>query len=325
MNVLCKTLISGIAAVFFLTTGPALAAERSKKEARVTRVIREVNVLPSEASARPAVVNENVTEGTGVRTGDSSRSELTFPDLTITRLGENTIFSFNKAGRNAQLSSGSILLRVPKDSGGANIITSGVTAGITGTTVIFEFTRAGRSKLIVLEGTSRLTLVRHRDQTASIHAGQMLDVPAGATKMPPPVNIDLDQLMKTSPLITDFPPLPSQPLILAAIRDQRNSGAGETVYQGQPAGDLSQGPFTGLPGFPGGLLGGYPGGPSGGVPPRHGRPGGRPSKGSDSDSHPQTKDNPQPSPRSVPAPTPQPRKPSPTPQPKKAPTAPVVR
>lgn len=198
---------------------PAIAAD-SKKEARVTQIIREVKLLPSDAAARAAVVNDKVSENTGVRTGGESRSELTFADLTITRLGSNTIFSFNRAGRNVQVDSGSILLRVPKDSGGGAIRTSAVTVAVTGTTVIFEGNRAGKTKLIVLEGGARATLVRNSGQSRNVQAGQMLDVPAGATTLPMPTNVDLNQIMKTHPLITDFRPLPSRDLIAAAAQQQ---------------------------------------------------------------------------------------------------------
>ncbi|HYY14675.1 MAG TPA: FecR domain-containing protein [Chthoniobacterales bacterium] len=142
---------NSLTAATLLAVSCALAAESSKKEARVTRIIRDVNLLPSEAKPRSASLNDQVREGTAVRTGDESKSELTFLDLTITRLGANSIFSFNKAGRDVDLTNGSILLRVPKDSGGATIRTSGVTAGIAGTTVILESPRSGRNKLIVLE------------------------------------------------------------------------------------------------------------------------------------------------------------------------------
>ena len=269
MNLVSKILILCITIVF-VRAANIVAAESSKKEARVTQVIREVKLLPSEASARPAVLNEKVSEDTAVRTGDASRSELTFADLTLTRLGENTIFSFNHAGRNARLDSGSILLRVPKNSGGGGIRTRAVTVGITGTTVIFESSRAGRSKLIVLEGGARLALVKHPKESTYVRAGQMLDVPAGATTLPAPVNIDLDRVMKTSPLITDFPPLPSQDLIVAAIQDQRSSGpGGPPVYQGVAADD----PATG---YPGGLPPFYPGGTVGGGRPKPPRGGGKP-------------------------------------------------
>jgi hypothetical protein len=48
----------------------------------------------------------------------------------------------------------------------------------------------------------------------------MVDVPPGATTVPPPVNIDLNDLMRKHPLITDFPPLPSRDLIIAASQQQ---------------------------------------------------------------------------------------------------------
>ncbi len=182
MNIVSKILVRSLAVALVLPAVSAVAAESSKKEARVTQVIRDVNLLPAESSPRPAVINERVSEDTAVRTGDASRSELTFADLTLTRLGANTIFSFDHAGRNARLDSGSILLRVPKKSGGGSIHTRAVTVGITGTTVIFESTRSGRSKLTVLEGGARLALVKNPKESAYVRAGQMLDVPAGATE-----------------------------------------------------------------------------------------------------------------------------------------------
>ena len=215
--------------------GGAFASDSSEKRARVTQIVREVNLLPSATSPRPAAVNDQVNEGTSVRTGDASRSELTFKDLTIDRLGANTIFSFNKAGRSIDLASGSLLLRVPKDSGGAGIKNPAVTVAITGTTLILEAARGGRSRLIVLEGTARLSLTQHRDQTTAVRAGQMLEVPAGATTLPPPVDTNLDQVMKTHPLLTEFPPLPSRDLIVAVIEQQRTNGsAGDPIYQGRP-------------------------------------------------------------------------------------------
>jgi hypothetical protein len=221
VNRISKTAVIWTTAATLVGFGCIVAAESPKKQARVTRIIREVNLLPSEAKPRPASLNDQVREGTAVRTGDESRSELTFLDLTITRLGANSIFSFNKAGRDVDLSSGSILLRVPKDSGGAIIRTSGVTAGIAGTTVILEAARSGRSKLIVLEGLSRLGLRKYRAQSKDVRAGQMLDVPSGATTLPDPVNVDLDRVMRTHPLIKDFSPLPSQPLIADEIQKQQ--------------------------------------------------------------------------------------------------------
>ena len=102
------------------------------KEAKVTQVIQDVRVLPSGAAPRPAVVNDNVRQGTAVHTGTQSRSELTFKDQTITRLGEKTIFSVGEGARTIDLGSGQVLLYVPKKSGGAKVKMGPVTAAITG-------------------------------------------------------------------------------------------------------------------------------------------------------------------------------------------------
>src|SRR5919197_962576 len=80
-------------------------------QGRVTQVVQDVKVVPSGAAARPATVNETVTQGAAVQTGTQSRSELTFQDKTITRLGENTIFTVGGA-RTVELGSGQFLLYV---------------------------------------------------------------------------------------------------------------------------------------------------------------------------------------------------------------------
>ena len=109
------------------------------KEARVSQVIKDVKLLPAQAAPRPAVISDEVLDGTAVRTGVASRAELTFTDQTLARLGANTIFSFNEGTRNLELSGGAMLLRVPKNAGGAQINTAAVTAEITGTTIMLEY------------------------------------------------------------------------------------------------------------------------------------------------------------------------------------------
>ncbi len=215
MNPACKILANCVAAAILLIARQVLAADEPKKEARVTQIIRDVELLLSKATPRPAAVEDKVREDTAVQTGIDSRAELTFADLTITRLGETTIFSFNAASRDFELSNGSILLWVSKNSGAARIRARAVTVGLTGTTVIFQSSPAGHSRLVVLEGSARLSLNKYPSESADIMGGQMLDVDAGATRLPPRIDVDLSLLMKTAPLITDFPPLPSQDLILS--------------------------------------------------------------------------------------------------------------
>src|SRR4051812_8028340 len=254
-----------VAAITFFSA--AMASGASADEAKVTKIVRDVKLLPAGAKAEPAELNDKVSADTGVRTGDRSRSELTFGDLTIERLGSNTVFHFNKAGRVVNLDGGSLLLRVPKDSGGAQMQTRAVTVGVTGTTLILETTSAGRNKLIVLEGTARLSLRRSPSQSVNVHGGQMEDVPAGAAKLPPPVAVNLNDVMQHHPLITDFPPLPSKDLIYNTMNDQ--------PVQGEPVGG---GPSIVAPVI-GNLIGGggiVVGGSSSG----HGSHGRQPSRGS---------------------------------------------
>ena len=203
----------------FVTTGALIdsfaLSQTSEPEGHVTVIFHDVQLLPEQADARPAAINDKVDDGTGLRTGDDSRSELTFADLTITRLGANTIFSFNKAGRSVRLDSGAILLYARKNSGGAEISTKAVSVGITGTTVILESRPDSYDRLTVLEGNARFSLNNFPGQATEVYAGQLLNVKDGAKKLPKPGRVDLRRIMNTNPLIKNFPPLPSLDLILA--------------------------------------------------------------------------------------------------------------
>src|SRR2546430_323002 len=130
----------------------AVANAAELRAARVTQIINDVKLLPRQAAARAAVVNDNVGAGTAVRTGVDSRTELTFSDLTITRLGANTGFSFNEGARQVDLGSGAILVQVPRNEAEVKIRTAAVTAAITGGTALFESHRGLPTKLLMLEG-----------------------------------------------------------------------------------------------------------------------------------------------------------------------------
>lgn len=219
-------LVAGVCLV--ATVGSTTAAQL--KQATVTRIVQDVQLLPSNGSARPAAMNDTVQEKTAVRTGAESRSELTFTDQTLARLGANTIFTFNEGTRNLNLEGGVMLLRVPKNAGGARISTAAVSAAITGTTVMLEYHRHSYIKLIVMEGTARLYLRNRLGESVLVRAGQMLIVKPDAKNLPDPVDIDLARLMSTSLLIIDFPPLASQPLIAEEISSQREKKSQGKLY-----------------------------------------------------------------------------------------------
>jgi len=205
---------------------PSEIAAADLKEAQVTQVVQDVKLLPSNAAPRPAVVNDNVRQGIAVQTGVQSRSELTFKDKTITRLGEKTIFSVGEGARTINLSSGQFLLYVPKNSGGAKIKMGAVTAAITGTTVLGNVNPNGTTTFTVLEGSACIRL-DSVGQALMVHAGQQLTFDPIANRLEDPVDVDLNQVL-TSALIKGFKPLPSAPLIQQEIQKQHGAPGGVT-------------------------------------------------------------------------------------------------
>src|SRR6266849_10905884 len=208
-----------IASFAFATWLPSELTAEELKEAQVTQVIQDVRLLPSNASPRPATVNDNVRQGTAVQTGVQSRSELTFKDQTITRLGEKTIFSVGEGARTIDLGSGQILLYVPKKSGGAKVKMGPVTAAITGTTILASVNPSGVTTFIVLEGGACMYL-DSVGQSLFVGAGQKLTFDPVTHRLEDPVDVDLNQVL-TSPLVKDFRRLPSAPLIEQTIQNQR--------------------------------------------------------------------------------------------------------
>jgi mannose-6-phosphate isomerase-like protein (cupin superfamily) len=177
----------------------ALAAE--KKDARVTQVIKDVRLLTSKAEARPASVNDSVREGIAVKTGDDSRAELTFTDQTLARLGANTVFSYAAGGKDFDLTSGAILVCVPKQSGAAQIRTVAVTAGITGFTAMVEYHSKSWFKFIVLEGQAKVCLAHQPGDCVTLGPGDMLVLPPGARRFNEKKHVNLKKLINTAGLI----------------------------------------------------------------------------------------------------------------------------
>src|SRR6202011_858357 len=192
-----------------------------QREARVTRVIRDVRLLAAHAAPRPASVNDNVHEGTAVRTGSDSRAELTFPDQTLARLGANTVFSFGEDTKTYDLKSGAILMCAPKSSGQLKVNTTVATAAVTGFTFIYEYHLKSWNKWAILEGDGSITLKRYPSQTRQLHAGQIIIFRPDATTLPEPQEFDICKLSNKSLLTTQFGKLPTSNLILAECEKQQ--------------------------------------------------------------------------------------------------------
>src|SRR5438876_6980904 len=214
----------------------AVAAAAELRGAHVTQIINDVKLLPGQAAARAAVVNDSVNAGTAVRTGADSRSELTFLDLTITRLGANTIFSFNEGARQINLGGGAVLLQVPRNGAEAKIATVAVTAAITGGTALLEANKGFPTKLLMLEGIGRFYPTGHPEQAAIVHGGEMamMTVDGQITR---PTKFNAALVYKTSKLITSFPTLPNADLIMAVIEEQQAELSGQSGPTSRPPKD----------------------------------------------------------------------------------------
>ena len=196
-------------------------------EGRVTKIIRDVKVVDPAAGARPASLNDVIRDEIGLATGIKSRSELLFEDNTLTRLGPETYFSFKSGTRDITLEKGTMLLQVPKGLGGAKIHTAAVTASITGTTIMMEYVPKHDIKVLVLEGSLRLSVSGRIGDSLLLQPGKMVIMRPDAKRIPDPVTVDLKKVVNTSTLVNmrqgknaKTPPLPSLGLIAKEIQQQ---------------------------------------------------------------------------------------------------------
>ena len=102
--------------------------------ATVTRLQNKVQFGDAAQRARrPAESGDVVKAQTYLLTETDSRAELKYPDGTIVRIGQNTVFTFESDTRTLNLEKGSLLFYIPKGQGGGTIRTASITAAITGT------------------------------------------------------------------------------------------------------------------------------------------------------------------------------------------------
>jgi hypothetical protein len=234
--------------VAILLAGGGLALRAAPlTESTFTEVVKDVNVVAaSTKAAQPANVNEIVKAPDLVRTGPASRAELTAPDQTITRVGANTVFSFEPSGRNINLESGNVLFHSPAGKGGGSIRSGGAAAAVLGTTLIVSSTGTGGFKVILLEGHGTVTLPSGK--TVKLKAGQLVFVLPGQNNFGPVLEINLGKLVGGSTLVNGFShPLSSLPLIENAINNQnkelKNGGLQDT---GTTPENFNPGPGNGL-------------------------------------------------------------------------------
>ena len=182
------------------------------KQSKFTQVVNQVEVVSAaDQSQHSAVVNDIFKMPDLIKTGAASRAEMIADDKTITRVGANTVFSFDPANRTMGLQQGSLLFHAPHGKGGGTIHTASATASVLGTTIIVSATGNGGFKVLDLEGTVKVQLPGGNVQT--LEPGEMIFIlPGGGTS--PIIVFNLGEQVKGSLLVNGFTdPLPSLDLI----------------------------------------------------------------------------------------------------------------
>jgi len=210
--------------VFSLLSACILPAISSRavdlKQSKFTQIVNDVQVISgADKSAKPAAMNDLFKVPDILRTGPNSRAELVAEDQTITRVGANTIFSFDTANRTINLQKGSLLFHSPKGKGGGAIRTGSATASVLGTTIVVTTTPDGGFKVLVLEGQAEVKFLTGLKQ--HLDAGQMTFILPGGG-MSPIIFFRLDANVRGSQLVNGFSghPLPSSDNIGAEIAKQ---------------------------------------------------------------------------------------------------------
>lgn len=203
-------------------------------ESIFSQVVKDVKVVSrATETVSTAKVQDLFKSPDLIRTGTDSLAELIAPDKTVTRVGANTVFSFEKSGRAINLEQGSVLFHSPKGKGGGTIRTKGASAAVLGTTLMVTATVDGGFKAIMLEGRGQITLPNGNFRVLT--AGQVTFVLPGARSFGPQLNINLGKLVENSRLVQGFEQeLPSKPSILEAIERQLHlirTGEAEDTHQ----------------------------------------------------------------------------------------------
>ena len=217
-----------------------IASGADLSQAVVRQKVNVVTLAPNlTGEARPAAPGAVIHDENVVRTGTESRAELEFADLTLARLGSNSIFSFDAKVRAMNFTQGAVLFSKPTNSGAVQLKSGAISGAITGSTGFIStvpiegigkagHTRSngkGTTTLVgmlegKIQGGSRWTDSTGREHTTSFRLGPGEMLVARPDGPPRLAQFDIPRFLKTSPLITGFTaPLPNAAALDRAVAD----------------------------------------------------------------------------------------------------------
>jgi hypothetical protein len=197
----------------------------------------------ADAESRPASVGDFVSAGMTIDNRENARSELTFANKVVLRLGAKTTVDLRKVqldqffrrfyvdrvldrmipdnfvGNMIELSEGAVLFQIPKRAS-AHISSGPLNLTSDNATGLLE--RYGESylKVLLLSGQARVSLAHRLGESIDLKAGQMLIMSPKVKELPDVAYFDIERTVSTCQLISDFPPLPNEEAIAKSARKQ---------------------------------------------------------------------------------------------------------
>ncbi len=227
----CATPATSLAVILIAAT-PAVASAAPLNSGRISQLANDVKLLPSQAPARPAALNDSVAAGAVLRTGADSRVELTFADGVLVRVSQHSNVRF-ASPRGLELGDGALLVHVPKAAGATAIDTDFGKVSTTGATVAVEILKPStpgeaasqpltRYRVSVLEGDVELRSTDDTNRVVKITAGEAA-IGSSADWLSKVVKFGVAEWMQRHSLVAEFRPLPASVLAVTGT-----PGAGTT-------------------------------------------------------------------------------------------------
>ena len=229
-----------LVAITSVLCAAGMASGADLSQAVVRQKVNVVTLAPNlTGEARPAAQGAVIHDENVVRTGTESRAELEFSDLTLARLGSNSIFSFDAKARTMNFTRGAVLFSKPTNSGAIQLKSGAISGAITGSTGFIStvplegigkagHTRSngkGATTLVgmlegKIQGGSRWTDSAGREHTTPFRLGPGEMLVARLDGPPRFFQFDIPRFLKTSPLIKGFTaPLPNADALDRAVAD----------------------------------------------------------------------------------------------------------
>lgn len=187
--------------------------------ARITYVASDVRLDSAQGARSRISAGDIVSAGATINNGAKARSELTFENRTVARLGANTILELGSERAAMRFREGAMLFQIPKHSK-AEITTASIVVTSKGATGLLERNQDLYVKLLLLEGEARVALSDRIGESIVLKPGQILITNTKATALPEAAYFDIERAVRTCQLITEFPPLGNQDVIAREVRKQ---------------------------------------------------------------------------------------------------------